>query len=173
MRRAGPALAVALLLLGCGAGEDPAPTPGKARATPAPAAPPPIVADFPPLVSKDCSDVVEFYLEALGGREWPRAALVWNDPAINAARLDALFGGYRELRLAWSEPFVEGAAGSLYCTVSGTLTDALDPAKPPIEGTLLLRRVNDVPGATAGQLRWTLRSSTFVERLARSDGSEP
>ena len=169
MRRAGPALAAALLLPGCSAGEDPAPTPSEA--TPDRAVP--IVADFPPLASKDCSEVVEFYLEALGGREWARAALVWSDPAIDAARLEALFGGYRELQVAWPEPAVEGAAGSLYCTVSGTLTDAGDPVKAPIDGTLLLRRVNDVPGATADQLRWTLRSSTFVEPLERSDGSEP
>ena len=45
--------------------------------------------------------------------------------------------------------------------------------KSPVDGTLLLRRVNDVPGATPDQLRWTLRASTFVERLERSDGGKP
>ena len=37
-------------------------------------------------------------------------------------------------------------------------------------GDLLIddKRVNDVPGATPDQLRWTLQSSTFVERLERS-----
>ena len=169
MRRAGPALAAALLLPGCSAGEDPAPTPSEA--TPDRAVP--IVADFPPLASKDCSEVVEFYLEALGGREWARAALVWNDPAVDAARLEAVFGRYRELQLEWPDPFVEGAAGSLYCTVSGKLTDAANPTIPFAEGTLLLKRVNDVPGAVPDQLRWTLRSSTFVEPLERSGGGEP
>src|SRR5690606_13285140 len=115
---------------------------------------PPQVADFPALASKDCATVVEFYLEALGGGDWDRAALGWDDPVIDGARLEAVFGHYRELQLAWNEPFVEGAAGSVYCTVSGTLTDAQDPAKPPVAGTLLLQRANDVPGATADQLRW-------------------
>jgi hypothetical protein len=165
-------LAGALLVAGCDAGEEPAPAPNETQATPAPAALPQ-VAGFPALASKDCGEVVEFYLESLGGREWARAALVWNDPAIDAARLEALFGGYRELQLEWPDPFVEGAAGSLYCTVSGKLTDARDPAKPLAEGTLLLQRVNDVPGATPDQLRWTLRSSTFVEQLDRSGGGEP
>ena len=117
--------------------------------------------------------IVQFYLEAIGGREWAQAARVWNDPAIDAARLERIYAAYGEPQVEWTEPFVEGAAGSLYCTVAGKLSDAQDPAKPPVEGTLLLRRVNDVPGATADQLRWTLRSSTFVERLERSDGTEP
>ena len=175
MRRTALALGVPVLLAGCGAGDAPAPAPepGQTGATLAPAPLPPQVADFPLLGGKDCGAVVQFYLEALGGREWARAALVWDDPVIDGARLAAVFGGYKELRLAWQDPVVEGAAGSLYCTVSGTLTDARDPAKPPVEGALELKRVNDVPGATPDQLRWTLRSSTFVEPLARSDGGEP
>ena len=162
-----------MLLAGCGTNEEPAPTPSETSATLAPAPLPPQVTDFPALASKDCGEVVEFYLEALGGREWAQAALVWNDPVIDGARLEAVFGGYKELRLAWTDPVVEGAAGSAYCNVGGTLTDAQDPAKPPVEGTLLLKRVNDVPGATPDQLRWTLRSSTFVEPLERSDGGKP
>jgi hypothetical protein len=112
--------------------------------------------------------VVEFYLEALSGREWDKAALVWDDPVIDGARLEAVFGAYKDLQLEWPEPFAEGAAGSSFCTVSGKLTDVADPAKVMIEGTMLLRRVNDVPGATPDQLRWTLQSSTFVERLERA-----
>ena len=173
MKRSLLPFAAALLLVGCDSSEERAPAPsGTAAATVAPAAVL-SVADFPALASKDCDEVVEFYLEALGGREWAKAALVWHDPAIDAARIAAVFGSYRELQLEWAEPFVEGAAGSLYCTVSGKLTDAQDASKPLIQGTLLLRRVNDVPGATPDQLRWTLRASTFVERLERSDGGEP
>lgn len=173
MRRAALPAAAALLLAGCGTSEEPVPAPSETAATFAPAPLPPQVADFPALASKDCGEVAQFYLEALGGREWAQAALVWNDPVIDGARLEAVFGGYKELQLVWTEPMVEGAAGSSYCTVSGTLTDAQDPAKPPVEGTLELKRVNDVPGATPDQLRWTLRSSTFVEPLERSDRGEP
>ncbi|HEY6816857.1 MAG TPA: hypothetical protein VI168_15070, partial [Croceibacterium sp.] len=86
------------------------------------------------------------------------------------ARLEAAFGDYRELRIEPAEPVGEGAAGSLFCTVGGRLTDAADPAKAPVDGELVLKRVNDVPGATPDQLRWTLRSSTFGEQLAHSDG---
>ena len=174
MRRAALSLAAMLLIAGCGTDEEPAAASAETAAATASAQPvPPKVADFPALVSKECGEVVEFYLEALGGRAWAQAALVWNDPVVDGARLEAVFGGYKELQLAWTEPVTEGAAGSLYCTVNGTLTDARNPSKPPVEGALELKRVNDVPGATPDQLRWTLRSSTFGETLERSDGGKP
>ena len=172
MKRA--ALALSLLLAGCGVGGEPAPEASETAAqTLGEGKLPPQAADFPELVSKDCATVVEFYLEALSSHEYPGAALVWDDPVVDAARLQAVFGGYKEAQIEWTDPFVEGAAGSLYCTVSGKLTDAGDPAKPLREGTLLLRRANDVPGATPDQLRWTLQSSTFVENLERSQRGEP
>ena len=170
MKRA--ALALALLAAGCGPSDEPAPGPSENPALEQGRVPLQ-AAQFPALASDECAEVAEFYLEALSGREWAQAALVWDDPVIDAARLEAVYGAYEDFKLAWPEPFVEGAAGSLFCTVSGTLTDAQAPAKPPSEGTLLLRRVNEVPGATPDQLRWTLQSSTFVENLARSSRGEP
>lgn len=166
-----------LLAAGCGdADSRSAPEPTDTAIVsyaPAPAArraPPPMAGDFPELSSKDCAEVVRFYLEAIRSGEYDRAALVWNDPMIDAVRLRALFGDYQDPVFEWTDPFVDGAAGSLSCTAGGTLFDAEDPAKPIVQGTLTLRRVNDVPGATPVQLRWTLQSSTFVEELQRTDG---
>jgi hypothetical protein len=178
VKRFAPALAATLLLSGCGSDAVPTPEPNQAPTVPAaptlaPAPLPPQVADFPVLASKNCVDVAQFYLEAIGGREFGQAALVWDDPVIDAERLEAVFAGYKVPQVKWTEPEVEGAAGSSYCTVTGTLTDAADPAKPPIAGSMVLKRVNDVPGATPDQLRWTLRSSTFVEPLQRSDKGQP
>lgn len=174
-RAAALLIAAAMLLAGCGQSAEPAP---ESAASQAPASAPvlgenaltlpPQVADFPVLSSKDCAEVAEFYLEAISAREYGEAALVWDDPVIDAARLEAVFGAYEQAQVERAEPVVEGAAGSLYCTVNGTLTDAQDPTKPAREGELVLRRVNEVPGATPDQLRWTLRSSTFVENLERS-----
>lgn len=109
-----------------------------------------------------------FYFDALSNREYRRAALVWDDPVIDGARLEAVFREYAQARIEQDEPSIEGAAGSLYCTIQGQLTDAGDADKPAVQGTLVLRRINDVPGATPEQLRWTLQSSTFVENLERS-----
>ena len=169
MTRAATAFAGALLLAACGGAEEPDPQSGEVAA--------PILgqqelplqaADFPALASDDCGDVVEFYLDAVGRGEWERAALVWDDPVIDGARLEAAFTGYEIPRIATSDLSVEGAAGSLYCTVGGQLTDQGDPTRAPQDGELLLRRSNDVPGATPEQLRWTLESSTFAENLERS-----
>ena len=178
MRRA---LILAGLLALAGCGDDPGEAgeqttmnvPGEAGPALPPPPSPPSPEQMARLNSSDCGEVVQLYLEALGGRDYALASRVWDDPVIDPARLEAVFGGYGELQLEWTDPVVEGAAGSLYCTVRGKLTDARDPAKPPVDGALTLKRVNEVPGATPEQLRWTLRSSTFVERLERSGRGEP
>jgi len=167
-------LPLLVLLAACGS-EAPAPQPSENAAlqprvdplaTPRPL--PPQVADFPALSSRTCMDVAGFYGDAIAAGEWDRAALAWSDPVIDGARLQALFAGYKRPVITWGDPVQEGAAGSLYCTVEGTLTDGDAIATPPQTGTLELKRVNDVDGATERQLRWTIRSSTFIERTERS-----
>lgn len=140
-------------------------------ATPAPL--PPQAGDVPALASRDCETVAQFYFDAIGEGAFDRAALVWDDPVIDGERLRALFAGTRQPRFTVEAVQEEGAAGSLYCTVEGALSDAADPASPPRTGTIELRRVNDVPGATPDQLRWTIRRSTFIEAMERSGRGEP
>ena len=57
--------------------------------------------------------------------------------------------------------------------VTGTLADLANPAQPRQRGVLVLRRANDVPGATPEQLRWTIRSSTFIEEMERVGTGDP
>lgn len=54
---------------------------------------------------------------------------------------------------------MEGAAGSSYYTVPLDIT-ATDTSGRPVryDGEMILKRVNDVPGATAEQLRWHMNS---------------
>lgn len=173
MIRPAALLALAAVLLASACDRSPEPSASPTGDAVAPSVPqveeaPPQVSDFPELRNRDCLAVVRFYLDSIAVGEFGRAALVWNDPTIDGARLAALFAGYTAPRIEPGQPEVEGAAGSLFCTVSGTLTDTANPATPPFDGELVLRRVNDVPGATPDQLRWTLRSSTFVAPLERS-----
>jgi hypothetical protein len=118
--------------------------------------------------------LLRFYAAALHARDWSAASRAWGAACgVTAATLKAAYDRADRPVLEIGKAEAEGAAGSLYCTVAGKLSDAKDPARPAVEGTLQLKRVNDVPGATPDQLRWTLRSSTFVEPLERSDRGEP
>jgi hypothetical protein len=168
MRRA--ALLALVALAGCGSPEQPAaPRANETVAAETPASPAPLTPipqptrDLAVLDSRDCRTVAQAYLDALAGGDFAFAARVWNDPVIDDARLRALFADYKQPIIAIAGLEQEGAAGSVYCTVSGTLTDAARPAKAAQTGEIVLKRVNDVPGATPEQLRWTIRSSTFVE----------
>lgn len=178
------ALVTLLALAGCGSGrqpQEPSESPSAAvSAAPAPSsapvpspssalAPTPRPsADAAALDSRDCRTVAQAYAAAVARNDFAFAARAWNDPAIDAARLAALFTGYGVPQIEIGSIRQEGAAGSLYCTVDGTLTDVADSNKPPRKGEIVLRRVNDVPGATPEQLRWTIRSSTFLRNLQRS-----
>jgi hypothetical protein len=145
-----------------------APTAASAAAAPNPTPAPQPVADPAVLDSRDCRTVAQAYLDALARGDFAFAAQVWDDPVIDEARLRALFTAYRQPTIAFAGVEQVGAAGSLYCTVSGTLTDAGQPAKAAQKGEIVFKRVNDVPGASARQLRWTIRSSTFVEKMERT-----
>ena len=124
--------------------------------------------DLTVLDSHDCRTVAQAYFDALSRGDYGFAARVWDDPVIDGARLKALFAGYKRPTIAIGGLQQEGAAGSSYCTISGTLTDGGDASKGARKGEIVLKRVNDVPGATPEQLRWTIRSSTFVEKMERT-----
>lgn len=177
MRRA--VLLALLVLAACGSPEQPTTPQASEAATPATASPasvaPPTLTPLPQptqdlaaLDSRDCRIVAQAYADALARGDFAFAARVWDDPVIDDARLKALFAGYKQPTIAISGIGQEGAAGSLYCTVSGTLTDARDSSKQPKQGEIVFKRVNDVPGATPEQLRWTIRSSSFVENMQRT-----
>ena len=167
-----------LALLGACSQQADAPAPEateSAVATPAPLPAPatPDAAQQAALDSKDCRTVVDAYVTAVAARDFTFAARFWDDPVVDDARLAALFDGYGAPTIAIAGVQEEGAAGSTYCTVTGALSDADDAAKPLREGEIVLRRVNDVPGATPQQLRFTIQSSTFVEKMERSGRGEP
>ena len=73
--------------------------------------------------------------------------------AMTRAEFAALFDGFSEITVAVPTGTMEGAAGSIYYEVPTTITGS-DGGK--LSGTIVLRRVNDVPGASAEQLRWHL-----------------
>ena len=122
------------------------------------------------LESRDCKTVLSFYADALHAELYGEAARVWGkDWRVSAATLEKRYSADQPVTLELGEISVEGGAGSLYCEVAAVLKTN---GNQPRTGKITLRRVNDVPGATAEQLRWHITDSTFAERDAPlRDGS--
>lgn len=78
------------------------------------------------------------------------------------AQFAALFSDLSGTTVAIAQGTTEGAAGSIYYTAPITITAEDESGRPVrMEGEAVLRRVNDVDGATAAQLRWHFGTLTL------------
>jgi hypothetical protein len=103
--------------------------------------------------------VLRFYVAALEQGQWNLAATAWRSSAgVTGATLKDSYDRGAPLRLEIGKGDEEGAAGSSFYDVPVTLR--FGQGKPET-GTLTLRRVNDVPGATPEQLDWRIERSTI------------
>lgn len=125
-------------------------------------------ADLAALRSEECVGVAKFYFEALSSGEYDRAALAWDDPVVDGARLKAVLGAYTEPQIAWQEPEVMIGEGMPTCTVRGTLTDAADADLAAEEGTVIFNRVPEAETNEGQASRWRIEGQTFIESLQRS-----
>lgn len=157
-------LAVAVASLHLAACERKAPEPQAFETPAAPASPPPHATALPsaaPAAAADGPDrLLKSYASALHARDWDRAARVWaRESGVTAAILQAAYDRPERPTLEIAKGEVEGAAGSLYYEAPVVLR--FGPKDPPERGTLTLRRVNDVSGATAEQRRWHIQRATI------------
>jgi len=98
---------------------------------------------------------------AVEQRDWPMVRAFWGDHG-RGSRMDektfaARWGKLVQPRVTIDEGTSEGAAGSIYYTAPVTIIDG----SRRITGEVVMRRVNDVPGATPEQLRWHIESTTL------------
>lgn len=109
----------------------------------------------------DPERLLRYYTNAIRVGDWADAARAWSlDAQMTPAKLEAEFGGAAGPKLAVGKGDVEGAAGSLY--YEAPITIAFADGRPSKRGTIVLRRVNDVPGASEQQLNWRIeRTSTL------------
>ena len=91
-------------------------------------------------------------------REFDQAWNLMGDAAkaqTSKSQFNALFHPLRDITVAVPGGDMEGAAGSIYYTVPTTVTGTrADGSKVTLKGDVILRRVNDVDGATPEQLQW-------------------
>ncbi|RIV84461.1 hypothetical protein D2V17_11785 [Aurantiacibacter xanthus] len=103
-------------------------------------------------------NVLLLFARAIELREYDQAWDMLDDSAKqrwSKAAFNTLFDGLSDITVSVPGGEMEGAAGSSYYTSEAEIT-ATDANGRPIrmEGALVLRRVNDVPGASEEQLRW-------------------
>lgn len=102
------------------------------------------------------------WTRAIELREWDQAWLLLPDAEKEKwSRGDfaALFANLQDISVAVSSGRMEGAAGSTYYTAVATISANEADGRPVrYEAEVILRRVNDVPGASAKQLGWHIES---------------
>jgi hypothetical protein len=151
-------LALSAALTACSGEEAPPAAKPAAQASTAPSPPPPVPA---PSVSRDPAEVLLAWAGAMSLKQWDAAYLYWENKGagtgMNVDQFKAHWGRLNNPEFEISPGLGEGAAGSLYYTAPVVLIDGARQ----IEGEVVLRRVNDVPGATAEDLRWHIESTTL------------
>ena len=128
----------------------PAPVPSPVPApTPTPA---------PPSTSRDPATVVVAWAKAMSLKDWGSAYRYWGDhgarSGLTQAQFAANWGKLTNPEFELHSGTTEGAAGSLYYTAPIMLIDG----RRQVNGEIVLRRVDDVDGASAEQLRWHIES---------------
>ncbi|MGF7201661.1 hypothetical protein GGQ82_000701 [Sphingobium olei] len=136
-----------------------------------------------PESAQGAAQVVQGYYGLLEERRFIDAQDMWNQSgAIGAqddAHFEARFRGFSEIHANVGAPAdPEGAAGSVYVTVPVQVYGRIAANGKPFSTLrqVTLRRVNDVPGATAEQRRWHIESIgpyTPPETPAADNGAEP
>ena len=182
MRALPPALLLTLALVVAGCDRQPsqapspeAPTPTVAATVAAPAAmtaivppastsvaPATPVAAASPSPSRDPAEVLAGWARAVEARDWMLVRAYWGEhgteSGLSPAEFAARWNRLRAPKVTPGPAEAEGAAGSSFYDAPVMIADG--PRR--LAGQVVLRRVNDVDGASPEQLRWHIQSSTLA-----------
>ena len=112
---------------------------------------------------RDPDRLLRYYASAVRVGDWAAAAKAWSlDARMTPEKLEAEFGGDVGPQIALGKGDTEGAAGSLYYEAPVVIT--FPDGRTTRRGTIVLRRANDVPGASAEQLVWRIERSSTVSQ---------
>ena len=112
-------------------------------------------------------NLLNAWANALDNRDFARAWTMWGEggkrSGMSQTAYAAQFAEYRSIVVGFGEGRVEGGAGSLYYEVPVEFTGVRADGTPvKRSGTIVVRRVNDVPGATPEQLHWHIERTTLA-----------
>ncbi|MEJ7935763.1 hypothetical protein WG907_16055 [Sphingobium sp. AN558] len=143
-----------------------------------PVAPPPAEDKIDPKSAQGAAQVVQGYYGLLEQKRYGDAQDLWSDNSPEGAQDDAHFAlrfrGFSEIHANIGAPrHPEGAAGSSYVTVPVQVYGRIAANGSPWYRLrqVVLRRVNDVPGASAAERRWHIISIRPYEALAEDGGA--
>ena len=162
-------VAAALLMAGACSQRSPAPENQTAAPRnapiPGPAAPRELPPAKPPAVDPKSTDaavaLVQGFADLLNAGKFDEAYMLLGPGAPPRADFDRRFASIANIHAAVSNPGPqEGAAGSIYVSVPIEISG--DDVRK--SATMIVRRVNDVPGSTAAQRRW------HIERIDWGSG---
>lgn len=112
------------------------------------------------------ANVIRRYYSAINAHDYATAWTQWGPDGRPGQRFADFQKGFADTRATrvtiGPMPPSEGAAGSIYATIPVTVDAQLnDGRQQRFAGQYVVRRVNDVPGASADQLRWHIDSATL------------
>jgi len=110
---------------------------------------------------QEAAGLVQTYYALLEAGKYDQARAIWGENAkLDPAAFATSFGKYREYHANIGAPGeVEGAAGSRYVSVPVQIYARLKDGRPEYQiGSVTLRRVGEVDGATAEQKKWHIYS---------------
>jgi hypothetical protein len=121
----------------------------------------------PPKSAAAAAAVVRRYYAALDAGDYGTAWQQWGDDGRPGQTYAAFAGGFAHTRSTrvtiGTLPPGDAGAGSLYQPVPVTVDATLDDGRHQrFRGRYVVRRVNDVDGASPGQLRWHIDSAQLT-----------
>jgi hypothetical protein len=158
-----------------GGGNEAPPSPPAASAPVAPPAPgspgglpddrgPIEEAPFAETSAQGAANVVQTYYALLEAGRYGEARRLWDGggeaSGTTEGKFESGFAAYRDYHAQIGAPgVIEGAAGSLYVEVPVVLYGRLKQGAPfSRKANVTLRRINDVPGSSADDRRWHIRT---------------
>jgi hypothetical protein len=127
----------------------------------------PEIADkLPGPTDRDPTNALAYWRAAMERHDWIAARRVFGDFGAQSGMTPQAFvkawDKYRIVDVTLGSGEQDGAAGSTFYDVPVTIAGLTTANKPyNLAGRLTLRRVNDVDGASAEQLRWHIERSTL------------
>ncbi|VWX49691.1 hypothetical protein [Novosphingobium sp. 9U] len=133
-----------------------------------PPPPPPVLTPEAEKGEKGARNVLLTWARALENHQFGTAWEQFGHPPSSRAAFARWWQRYRTIMVTLGEGVVEGGAGSLYYEVPATVSGETVQGRPyRLQGNVVVRRVNDVDGATPAQLRWHIDSADLKDVGAR------